>query len=76
MFNLSDAPQVIEAKIKIRDIGLDPDMWYFSPYHISGIKGWSYGSGEMEFDSQAGTISIARRIPPESPEVIHFRSIE
>ena len=75
LFNLSDTPRVIGANVDVGAMGLDPNRWYFSPYHIPGVEGWSYGSGEMEFDPSAGTISLARRLPPESAEVVQFRSI-
>jgi hypothetical protein len=75
LFNLSDTPRVVSAEIDVGMMGLDRDRWYFSSYHIPGVEGWSYGSGEMEFDPDAGTISMARRLPPESAEVVEFSSL-
>ena len=75
LFNLSDTPRLVGGDVDVGAMGLDPDRWYFSAYHIPGVEGWSHGSGEMEFDATAGTISLVRRLPPESAEVVEFRSI-
>ncbi|MBI2914679.1 MAG: hypothetical protein HYY08_02015 [Firmicutes bacterium] len=62
LFNLSDESRVMEGRIRLADMGLDPDKWYVSPK-----GGW--------FDGSSGSFSVRRRLPPWSAQVAEVRPV-
>lgn len=62
LFNLSDESRLIGGKVKVADLGLDPDRWYCPTK--GGI-----------FDPNSGSFSIERRLEPWSAQVAKVEAL-
>jgi len=64
VFNLSDEPRLIQGKMNVSEIGIDPDRWYARSGQFCG------------FDSKNGTFNISWPMKPWSAELAEFYDIE
>jgi hypothetical protein len=65
LFNLSPDSRVITGILDVREMGLDPDRWYVTPYTLSG----------RGFNPNAGTYTASRRLEPWSAQVLEVTSL-
>ncbi len=63
LFNLSDESRIITGKVRVEELGLDPNRWYLTP------RGGS-------FYQNTGCFSIERRLEPWSAQVVEVKALE